>query len=89
MITERNFLLSEITTLEALLATMPEEDVIDRMSLQARLAQVREELAALPPEAAIPKKAVLTFRGKPVMGTHGISADFGSRAAAAFSCVFR
>lgn len=88
MITERTFLLSEITTLEALLAKIPEEDVIDRMSLEGRLQEVKQALAALPPEEALPKKAVLTFRGKPVIGTHGISADFGSKAAGAFSDAF-
>lgn len=88
MITPHAFIRSEIKELETILAGLPNSHVIDRMSLESRLAAVKEELAALPPEAAMPKKAVLTFRGKPVMGTHGISADFGTRAAAAFSDAF-
>ena len=88
MINERNFILAEITELEALLAATPEEDVIDRMSLESRLAAAREALEVLPPEVVPAKKAVLTFRGKPVDGTHGISASFGSKAVGAFSDAF-
>ena len=47
MLKELAFLASEITTLEALLAEIPAENVIDRWSLQARLEDVREEFAAL------------------------------------------
>jgi len=78
---------SEIRELQELLATIPEENVIERMSLEARLQTAKQTLTALGhhKEAA---KARLTFRGKPVFGSHGISADFGSKAAGAFSDAF-
>lgn len=79
-------LASEVTELERLLAGMSQDRVIDRMSLESRLASVRVELAALPEKAV--SKAKLTFRGKPVFGSHGIAADFGSKAAGAFADAF-
>lgn len=88
MTTPHAFIRAEIGQLESILAGLPKNRVIDRMSLESRLAAVKEELAALPPEESQPKKATLTFRGKPVVGTHGISADFGSKAAGAFSDAF-
>lgn len=77
---------SEIKELENLLATIPEGNVIERMSLESRLRSARAALAVLPQEVA--PKARLTFRGKPVFGSRGIAADFGSKAAGAFSDAF-
>lgn len=77
---------SEIRELEALLADIPEGNVIERMSLEARLESVKSTLASLPQQAA--PKARLIFRGKPVFGSHGIAADFASKAAGAFSDAF-
>ncbi len=86
MIDLRLSLASEITELERLLAGIPEDHVIDRMSLESRLASVKAELAALPEQTV--SRAKLTFRGKPVFGSHGIAADFGSKAAGAFADAF-
>lgn len=77
---------SEIRELENLLAAVPEGNVIERMSLESRLESARAALATLPPQTA--PKARLTFRGKPVFGSHGIAADFGGKAAGAFSDAF-
>ena len=78
---------AEIRELEELLAAIPEENVIERMSLEARLQAAKDLLATLPQSREAPK-ARLTFRGKPVFGSHGISADFGAKAAGAFSDAF-
>lgn len=83
MTNEALFLASEIKELEALLAASPADNLIERMSLEARLAHVREVWSALPAQAS--QKTRLTFRGKPVFGSHGITADFGAKAAGAFS----
>lgn len=77
---------SEIRELESLLAAIPEGNVIERMSLESRLASVKAAMAALPQQIA--PTARLTFRGKPVFGSHGIAADFGGKAAGAFSDAF-
>lgn len=77
---------SEIRELENLLAAIPEGNIIERMSLEARLESAKAALAGLP--RLVAPKARLTFRGKPVFGSHGIAADFGGKAAGAFSDAF-
>ncbi len=47
ILNERQFLESEITTLEELISQTPEEDVIDRKSLEARKRNVEVQLSAL------------------------------------------
>ena len=77
---------SEIRELEGLLAAIPEGNVIERLSLESRLESARAALAVSPQQIA--PKARLTFRGKPVFGSYGIAADFGGKAAGAFSDAF-
>ena len=77
---------SEIRELENLLAAIPEGNVIERMSLESRLESAKAALTGLPQQVA--PKARLTFRAKPVFGSHGIAADFGGKAAGAFSDAF-
>lgn len=77
---------SELKELEDLLAAIPEGNVIERMSLESRLESARAALAVMPQQIA--PKARLTFRGRPVFGSHGIAADFGGKAAGAFSDAF-
>jgi len=86
MINDHLTIASEIRELENLLAVIPEGNVIERMSLESRLESAKAALATLPQQRA--PKARLTFRGKPVFGSHGIAADFwrqGSRRL--FGCV--
>lgn len=78
---------SEVEELQALLAVTPEENVIERMSLESRLDSARAQLAELE-EQAPARKARLTFRGRPVVGSHGMFADFASRTAGSFSDAF-
>lgn len=86
MAVKEDFLASEINTLEQLLLDLPKENIIERMSLEARLASVQKQLNEQLPRTA--HKVNLTFRGKPVIGSHGIGADFGSKAAGTFSEAF-
>ena len=80
------FVASEINELESLLASIPAARIIERMSLEARLKKAKDELATLPQQVA--QKARLTFRGKPIFGSHGMFADFGARAVNVFSEAF-
>jgi hypothetical protein len=57
------------------------------MSLTTRLNTAKEILSRFSTKRELPN-VNLTFRGKPVMGAHGILADFGSKAVAAFSDAF-
>jgi hypothetical protein len=75
---------SEKSQLESILAEIPAIDVIERASFQARLDRVNEELLGLTPSAAV-KKAALTFRGAPVIGSRAIAADFTANVTSLFS----
>lgn len=76
--------ISEIKELEALLAEIPRDNVLERVSLESRIKSARSAIANVT-ESKLTDKAWLTFRGEPVFGKHGIAADFGSKAAGAFS----
>lgn len=84
-IQERHQLLAEKTSLERMLASLPESSVIDRMSLEARKAEVEKALADTPVPSREPVHARLTFRGKPIVGSHGMFAEFGAKAINAFA----
>lgn len=74
---------SEKKQLESILAEIPQNDVIERASFEARLTRINQDLSALTP--AIPmKKAVLTFRGAPVIGSRAIAADFTAKVTSLF-----
>lgn len=79
---------SEIKEIEAILASIPLDNVLERMSFETRLRAAKEELLKFPNNVLAPTPARLTFRGKPVFGSHGISADFAAKAAGAFSDAF-
>lgn len=84
-IQERKHLLAEISELNRLIEQTPETDAIDRMSLEARKSEVEEALAAAPVPSREPVRARLTFRGKPIIGSHGMFAKFGAKAINAFA----
>jgi hypothetical protein len=72
-------LLSEKTTLEQLITQAPATDFIGRMSLQSRLKNIQKQIDSVEFER-LTKKAIITFRGKPVDGSHGITAEFTGKA---------
>ncbi len=78
-------LLGEKTALERMIAETPEEDVLDRASLVARLKRVEEMIAQARPEEREPARVRLTFKGRPVIGSHGIFAEFGMKAVNSFA----
>lgn len=82
---EYRHLQAERNTLARFLAELPEESVIERMSLEARKEKIEQMLASWAPPSREPARACLTFRGKPVVGTYGIFADFGAGAVKAFT----
>lgn len=72
-------LYSEASTLRELLDNIPVDNVIDRLGIESRLEEVEYQLTCINP-FHIPKKAKLTFRGGPVIGSKAISAVFASKA---------
>lgn len=84
-ITQRHFLLAERTAVRRMLADTPATAILTRMSDEARLREIEAELAALPADERAPARARLTFNGLPVIGSHGIFADFGMKAVSSFT----
>lgn len=78
-------LLAERVSLQRLLEEIPVEDVLDRASLESRLDGLEQALSQITPPNREPARARLTFRGRPVVGQHGIFAEFGAKATSAFS----
>lgn len=76
---EERFLANQIARLPAAGSTLT------RRSLQRRLDGIQARLAEEAVDATEPAKSRLTFRGRPVRGTHGIAADFGVAATKAFA----
>ena len=84
-IREHRFLLSERATLRRLIDQTDESAVIARMSLEARLEEVQEQLEAYEGRSSHLVNASLTFRGSPVVGSLGIDAAFGPDAVKSFA----
>lgn len=74
-----NNLLAEINTVKDFLEKMPENRFLERMSFEARLNDLQNQLERVD-VLRINKKAIITFRGKPVDRSHGIAADFSGKA---------
>lgn len=84
MIESHAYLQSELIQLQSLLDELPEAAVIDRISIESRLRRVQERLEKLPLDVRR-SRTLLTFSGRPVQESRGISADFGSRATKSFA----
>ena len=82
---EYRFLLSEQGTLKKLISQASPGNVIGRMSLESRLRQVEKELEEYEGHSPRLVNARLTFRGKPVVESKGIYADFGADATRVFA----
>ena len=78
---------SEIQELETLLARVPKANVISRMGLESRLKEAKDAIAGLRMQE-LPRKARLTFRGRPVVGSYGASAEFVAKASTFFTDAF-
>jgi hypothetical protein len=83
--TTRQQLVAEQGFLKARLEALPDRALLTRRSLEARLQEVADELSRLPEPLRAPAKAQITFNGRPVVGTHGVAAVFGTTAVRAFA----
>ena len=79
-IQDYRFLLSQRASLNNLLERIGDEHVLTRKSFERRLRQVETELEAYEAPLPQPAEARLTFHGKPVVGSRGMSARFFSEA---------
>jgi hypothetical protein len=78
--TERDEIAADLANVEALLCSVPEDDLLGRRSLAVRREMLAQELAALPARATASAHAAVYFGGAPVVGSRGIDASFASRA---------
>lgn len=78
-------LLGERGALQRMIADTPEEEVLDRGSLIARLEEVEYQIAQARIDEREPARARLTFKGRPVVDSHGILADFSMKAVNSFT----
>lgn len=78
-------LVAEQKELKLMLQHIPTEALLDRMGLEERLKDIEGQVGAEPKLAPEPARARVTFRGKPVVGSHGIFAEFGTEVMKSFT----
>jgi len=80
---------AEAGAIDAMLSEIPEEQVLDRMGLESRLREIQvllgEQALLAEQPTREPVRARLTFRGRPIVGSHGVFAEFGASAVSAFA----
>lgn len=83
---EREFLQADLAQVRALLLqTPPDEDPIEHFQFTHRVRELEQRLAILPGAIeAAPAAIALFFGGGPVIGSHGIKANFGTKAVGYF-----
>lgn len=74
----REHIVAELATLTTLLAGLPAEDLLGRMSLESRQSVLMDELASLDQTTEKLAKIALFFGGDPVVGSVGLDASFGA-----------
>jgi hypothetical protein len=75
---------AELSTLDRLLSTLPESDVLGRIGLETRRREVAYELAALEENPEQLASVALLFGGEPVKGSIGIESAFAADAVSTF-----
>lgn len=71
--------------LDERLVSLPENAWITRQSTESRLRAVEEQLKGIQISEREPARIHLTFNGRPVVGSHGIFAEFGMKAVNSFT----
>lgn len=74
----RQHIAAELSALNSLLETIPDTDLLGRMSLESRRGKLQRELDALEHGAENRAKVALYFGGEPVVGSVGLEAGFGA-----------
>uniref|UniRef100_UPI00261B29EC hypothetical protein n=1 Tax=Dokdonella sp. TaxID=2291710 RepID=UPI00261B29EC len=82
---ERDFVHADFVAVSALLNQLSDEDVMSRLSLEARLEELRQRIAQFGAEPTAPMaSASLFFGGRPVVGGRGIESEFAGAAVTKF-----
>lgn len=75
---------AELSTLDSLLRTLPQDDVFGRISLESRRREVASELATLEENPEQLASVALLFGGQPVKGSIGIESTFAADVVSTF-----
>lgn len=76
---DRSGIEAELSGIDQLLRTLPEEDALGRLGLNTRKGQLLEQLERLGERRSTLASTALFFGGKPVIGSRGIQAEFASK----------
>ena len=81
---ERDQLAAEIASLDGLLGSLPANDFLGRIGLEARRIEIAEQLANLGHREDRRARVALFFGGDPVVGSIGVEAGFSTNALGSF-----
>ena len=81
---DRDQLAAEISALDSLIASLPSNDFLGRIGLEARRKEVSDELEKIARVDERRARIALYFGGEPVVGSTGIQASFGTKAVGSF-----
>ncbi len=81
---ERLAVQAEVAELDALLASVPEDDLVGRIGLESRRDELRVLLDRLGEREQRTASVALYFGGKPVLGSSAIQAEFAGEAIATY-----
>ena len=81
---DRDHLAAELSDLNSLLESLPENDLLGRVGLEARRDEVRRRYEGLADYVERKAKIALYFGGDPVVGSAGIEVGFGTHVVGTF-----
>src|SRR5579864_3995047 len=81
---DRDQLSAELAALDSLLASLPANDYLGRLGLEARRDEVRRQFESLASHEERRAKVALYLGGDPVIGSMGVQAGFGTRVIGSF-----
>lgn len=81
---DRDQLAAEAAALDSVLATIPANDYLGRIGLEARRDEILQKLEQIGHTEERTAKVALYFGGEPVIGSLGIQAGFGTKAVSSF-----
>lgn len=80
----RQHIVAELATVETLLAALPDDDLLGRMSLESQRESLATDLRTLDDVAENRAKIALFFGGDPAVGSVGLEAGFGAESLGTF-----
>ncbi len=81
---DRDQLSAEVAALDSLLESMPENDYLGRMGIEARRDDLRGQFEGIFSHEEKKAKVALYFGGEPVIGSMGVHAAFGTNVIGSF-----